>query len=338
MNQPLISVIIPVYGISDYALCITQCVESVINQTYCNLEILLVDDGSPKEISDMCDHYAECDARVRVIHKAHSGVSDARNTALDQAKGEFIAFVDNDDWILPETYQRMMEPLQNNCELDVVCCACSRFPNPKNEVIYDYYPAGTIVSGRDISRRMLLDEIGSQIVFGLYKRHCWDDVRFPTGRLYEDLATTYKAYLKASKVYYLPEPFYIYRTNQNSISRKPNVRKTYDIYLAFKDHYDGAVEHFPEIAGKCCAMAAHFAVSNYFHYCALEDPALEDTVKDVRGFLKDHKSTVMKNWNCILKSRKFALRLYYFFPGMFRIGAKFLRITGLQERLGLSLK
>lgn len=338
MNQPLISVIIPIYGVGRYAEYFNQCVDSVLNQTYRNLEILLIDDGSPEAVANVCDDYARKDSRVKVLHKAHSGVSDARNLALDTAKGDYFAFVDNDDWIEPDTYERMMAHMLADTSLDIVYCACARYPRQGDEICFNHYPTGTVVPGREVARRILLDEIGSQIVFGLYKRFCWDNVRFPSGVLYEDLATTYQAFLPAANVGFLTEPFYVYRTNPQSISTTPVPEKSYHIYLAFKSHFQGAAAHFPEIADRCCAMAAHFAISSYFHYCASRVKELEPSLDDVRGHLDRNRESIRRAWDTIPRTRKLAIQLYYFSPALFKFSARLLHITGLQRRLGLDFK
>ena len=105
----LISVIIPIYNVEAY---LDECIASVIAQTYSNLEIILVDDGSPDNCPQMCDEWAAKDSRIRVIHKENGGLSDARNAGIDIATGEYIAFVDSDDWIVPEMYEKMLAALK----------------------------------------------------------------------------------------------------------------------------------------------------------------------------------------------------------------------------------
>lgn len=108
MIEPLISVIVPVYKVEQYLI---ECVTSILNQTYQNLEILLIDDGSPDNCPQMCDKFATMDSRIRVIHKTNGGLADARNTGLENATGEYVAFVDSDDWIDLNTYTEMMHLL-----------------------------------------------------------------------------------------------------------------------------------------------------------------------------------------------------------------------------------
>lgn len=106
MNEPLVSVIVPVYKVGKY---LDKCVESIVEQTYKNLEIILVDDGSPDNCPAMCDKWAERDSRIKVIHKQNGGVSSARNVGIDAAQGEFIGFVDSDDWLEPDMYDCLVK-------------------------------------------------------------------------------------------------------------------------------------------------------------------------------------------------------------------------------------
>lgn len=335
MERPLISVIVPVYKVEDY---LQTCVQSLQNQTYDNLEILLIDDGSPDNCPAMCDSYAARDSRIKVIHKPNGGLADARNAGLDHATGELIAFVDSDDWIAPETYAQMVQMLATDPALDIVCCAAVRVrAGQEAEQTFVYYPTGTVKSGEEITCRILLDEIGSQVVKGLYKRMCWEGVRFPLGRLYEDIPTTYQAFMKAEKVGFLQAPFYKYRANDESISNTPKAIKPYHIYLGFKSHYDCATVHFPQIAQRCCGKAAHYAISTYFHYCSERSPELETAAPEVRAFLDRHKQEILSNRG-LRSSRAMALKLYYMSPGLFRLFCSSLHVLGLQKRLGFDMK
>ena len=115
MQQPLLSVIVPIYNVENY---LDRCVESIVNQTYKNLEIILVDDGSPDNCPRMCDKWAEKDSRIKVVHKENGGLSDARNAGIPLTKGEIISFIDSDDWIEPAAY----ESLYNQAYRETVEC------------------------------------------------------------------------------------------------------------------------------------------------------------------------------------------------------------------------
>ena len=136
-QNPLISVIIPVYKVEPY---LRQCVDSILSQTYTNLEVILVDDGSSDHCPAICDSYATQDSRVRVIHKTNGGLSDARNAALEVCTGDYIAFVDSDDWIEPEMYTDMMDLMQKQ-KLDIVFCTVREIVDgvPAG-VRYHYFP------------------------------------------------------------------------------------------------------------------------------------------------------------------------------------------------------
>ena len=124
-NDSLISIIVPVYNVEQY---LSRCVDSLVNQTYHNIEIILVDDGSPDRSGEICDEYAKKDKRVKVIHQSNGGLSDARNTALDIAKGDYLMFVDSDDWIEPTMYEEMLSFMEKE-QLDLVECGINLVTN-----------------------------------------------------------------------------------------------------------------------------------------------------------------------------------------------------------------
>ncbi|MBQ8325017.1 MAG: glycosyltransferase [Clostridia bacterium] len=335
MNHPLISVIVPVFKVERY---LVECIASLQNQKYDNLEILLVDDGSPDNCPSICDQFALLDSRIKVLHKQNGGLADARNVGLDYATGDYIAFVDGDDWVASETYSEMMAMLQANPDLDIVCCAASRMRQGEEvETLFSYYDTSVIKPSEEITRRILLDEIGSHVVKGLYKRKCWEKVRFPLGMLYEDIPTTYRAFMKAEKIGFIDEPFYKYRMNDEGISNTPKAIKPYYIYLGFKSHYECAAEHFPEIADRCCANTAQYAISTYFHYCSEGSKELEPAVPDVLQFMNEHKNAILRDTH-MPRSRLLALRLYYSSETMFKLLCRTFHALGLQKRLGFGMK
>ncbi len=324
MSQALISVIVPVYNVEKY---IEQCVDSLIGQSYSALEIILIDDGSSDGSAAICDSYAQKNEKVRVIHKENRGLSSARNAGLDACTGEYIAFVDSDDWLETDAYRVMMD-MMIKYTLDIVCCEGIKTDGKQAiEPCFEHFPTGSIYDGSRITREILLDTIGSQVVQGLYRRKCWDGVRFPEGRLYEDIPTTFKAFAAAETVGFVAEPYYNYRVNPTGISRKPNPLKPYHIFLGFKEHYDYSVVHHPDIAGKCCAKAAHFAISTCFNYYYLGETELDLLIP--MEFLSRNKSDIIKNIKVIPFSRRIALRVFYFSPNIFRLLCR----TGQRIRL-----
>ncbi len=334
-SKPLISIIVPIYKVEPY---LPTCLDSLVAQTYENVEIILVEDGSPDGCGAICDAYAMRDSRIRVIHKPNGGVSSARNAGMAAVTGELIGFVDGDDFVEPDMYERLYNHMLADPRLDVVYGAATRFPAQEKLLHMDYYPTGTVITGREMAERLLLDEVHSHMWLGLFKRFCWEGIVFPEGRTYEDLAMTYRAFLNVRHVGFLTEPLYHYRMNDTSITQTVKPKKTYDIYKAFKDHYDGALELFPEFTDKCCANAAHYAASLYFHYCADNIKELAFAVPEVRSFLDEHKQEVKRGWDSLPRTRKMAIQVYYLSPALFRAGAKLLNITGLQKKIGFGIK
>lgn len=333
MKSNKISVIIPVYNVENY---LTKCIESVQKQTYENLEIILIDDGSKDRCPLICDEYAKKDQRIKVIHKENGGLASARNKGLDVATGDLISFIDSDDWIDSDMYERMIK-MKNDTNAEIVCCEGIHTDGTNMyEKCLHCKTNGTVLTGSEVTKEILLDKIGSQVVKGLYDYKCWKDIRFPIGRLYEDIPVTFKAFERANRISYIDEPFYKYRINMNSISGSPNPIKSYHIFLGFKEHYEYAKENYPEIMIECCSNAAHYAISTYMHYCTDAEDALQSYVDIVTSFLEANKNNI--DLSLIMKSRRYALRVYYYSKRVFRLLCKVFYKTGIQKALHYDVK
>ena len=242
-SQNVVSVIVPIYRVKEY---LDDCICSIIHQTYCNLEIILVDDGSDDSCSCTCDKWAAKDNRVIVIHKHNGGLSDARNAGLGIILGEYIAFIDSDDWI-DDTYIEKMTSVAHNEHADVVACA----------VVYEYEKTGKSVpqsrqyfSGNsEQALTMLYDQtrIGVTAI-KLYKRYIWSDLRFPYGKLYEDLLTVNNVFDLANRIVQIPEALYHYRIRDNSIMTAKFSLKIVGISDAWKEHFLFCEAKYPSVA------------------------------------------------------------------------------------------
>lgn len=334
-RSPLVSVVVPVYRVEEY---LPKCVDSLLAQTYRNLEIILVDDGSPDGSGAICDVYAARDSRIRVLHKENGGVSSARNAGLAAVTGELIAFVDGDDFVAPDIYERMYGCMEADERLDVVYTACTRYPFQGQLLHMDFFPTGTVLTGREMAEKILIDQVTSHMWLGLYKRFCWEGIIFPEGRTYEDVAMTYRAFRNVNCVYFLKEPLYYYRVNDTSITRTVRPQKVYDIFAAYRDRYFGSREEFPALSDGICAQTAHYAISLLFHYYADGAQDLSFAIHEAREFLDGHKQAIRGGWQRIPKTRRLALRVYYFSPWLLKLGAKLLCRTGLQKKLGFQTK
>lgn len=225
--QPLISVIVPVYNVAEY---LPQCVDSIINQTYKNLEIILVDDGSVDDCPGICDEYAKKDSRIRVIHKKNGGLSDARNAGLDICVGEWIGFVDGDDYIVKNMYEKLYESAVET-KSDVSVCRHT-LKGDNGGLSYDGY----------ISKRVVLDSKEKMISLSfcgkersvsscfkcymsigvkLYKKRIFSALRFPVGKTYEDAFIILSIIDQASRIVILSDVLYYYRLRIGSLT---NVR------------------------------------------------------------------------------------------------------------------
>ena len=221
LRQPQISVIVPVYKVERY---IRNCIESVINQTYSNWEMILVDDGTPDKCGVISDEYAYKEQRIKVIHKENGGLSSARNAALDlPPQGDFVTFLDSDDFWHPD-YLSTMVDLQQKYAADIVQCNFVRgiattFPLLNEEVKID------VLNNHDV----FLNEKGNIIMCGkLFKKSLFDEIRMPVGLYNEDDWTSWKLYYRAKRIVVTNQTLYYYTINPSSImgqlSKKPDLR------------------------------------------------------------------------------------------------------------------
>ena len=230
--EPLISVIVPVYNVETY---IKQSIESIINQTYSNLEIVLVDDGSPDACGSICDEYASKDNRIKVFHKLNGGLSDARNYGIARALGEYLSFVDGDDWIEPDMLEILVKVAEEN-KADLVNSGFLKdYSNRTVEV-----PAieAMFADSIDSVKALINGRIGAATWGKLYRKSCISDINFPRGHVFEEHATVYRFFLQADKVVSIAKPLYHYRLHRKgSITETHTMANLYDYWLAHKSRY-----------------------------------------------------------------------------------------------------
>lgn len=297
MGQPLISVIVPVYNVEAY---VHQCIESILCQTYRNLEIILIDDGSTDNCPAICDEYERLDSRIKVIHQKNSGQSVARNVGLDICRGEYIAFVDSDDWVEPNAYMLMMDMMLNK-NLDIVFCTANIIlDNESKEIRFEFFEDNTVLMPQKIVELTLKDEIGGQPWLKIYHRHCWEDVRFPEGRVYEDLAVSFRPFLNVKKaIGFLKCPLYNYRLNSQGTSLSFNPQKAYHIFQGFKEHYEYAKEHYNGVAEYCLFRTVNAAV-NVYNMWVLGEKKLFDEAFETKQWIQENKSSILRCTDILL--------------------------------------
>jgi len=228
----LISVIIPVYKVEKY---LEKCVLSVINQTYKNIEIILVDDGSPDCSGQMCDKFADMDEQIKVIHKENGGLSDARNAGLEVARGEYIGFIDSDDWIEADMYESLLSALIET-QSDIAICCINVVRKDRN------FPQNIghtrIFNGEKALYELINDSvINNYVVNRLYKAELFREVRFPKGRVFEDVLTMYRIFENISKAVYINKIGYNYLRREDSILGTCPAKLDIDFLIAHQERF-----------------------------------------------------------------------------------------------------
>lgn len=222
-KNPLVSVVVPVYNVEPY---VAECLDSVLAQTYRNIEVIVVDDGSTDGSPAICDQFAEKDHRFKVVHKANGGLSSARNAGLTESRGEWIAFVDSDDYVSPVFVEALLfAALSTNCEIAAIPTGRVFAEQGSCDLVRSLVevPVATPVRAPDVQRLMLYQALDTGAQWRLYSRHgvLPEDSPFPEGLYYEDLATVYKMVARVEQVALVDCPsLYAYRWRKESIIRQ----------------------------------------------------------------------------------------------------------------------
>lgn len=308
----LISVIIPVYNVEEY-LC--RCVDSVLDQTYRNTEILLVDDGSPDNCPAICDEYARQDARVRVLHQENKGLSGARNAGIDVAKGQWLAFVDSDDYLAPDFLERLLEACERTGSDLSVC----RWEYVRGEKIPEHGTGETrVYTGREMLANLYLPD-GAYFVVAwnkLYRRELFEEIRYPLGRIHEDEATTYRIYDKVRKAAYVDRSLYGYFVTPVSITRGFNPRRM-DWVTAVGERIDFFEEKgYRELMVPGLQALADGSIDIYF---GMRDrlPGSEEQQEEIQTLIREGLRRVKKYGKFPLRT-EIGYRLFLACPGLYR--------------------
>lgn len=230
-----LSIIVPVYNVERY---IEKCVNSIMNQTFKEFELILVDDGSTDSCGVICDKYANLDPRVKVIHKKNGGLSSARNVGIKMSSAKYIAFVDSDDWIDEKMYEIMYKIMEKNENIDIVQCGYIDAESEDIEIETNYNSIEFEVMDKKLALKNIYGLNAKENVVAwnkIYKYHLFNEISFPEGKIHEDMFTTHRLLYKSNQVAFINEKLYFYRKTPNSITNsKFNVKKL-DLLEAFKD-------------------------------------------------------------------------------------------------------
>lgn len=237
ISMDKISIIVPVYKVEKY---LRRCVNSILLQTYDNFEVILVDDGSPDTCGEICDEFAMQDNRVVVLHRKNGGLSVARNTALDwvfaNSTSQYITFIDSDDWVHPQYLELMLDAIKKY-NVGISVCDFQRTDelySQKNKLIEDYD------SVKLDAESLLIDYVWNfNYAWGkLYNRKYFYNVRYPEGKNFEDIFTTYKVLFSAKMNVFVNQPLYFYFKNEEGITRSPWTPKELVVFEAMKKQMD----------------------------------------------------------------------------------------------------
>jgi glycosyltransferase involved in cell wall biosynthesis len=233
---PLVSIVIPIYNVEKY---LEECLNSVINQTYKSIEVILVDDGSTDRSGVIADRLARDDARLTVIHKSNGGLSDARNVGMRLAKGKYITFVDSDDYV-DERFIEKILTMAERSSADIVQCNNSRSSDQLGKGSNKF----VAMSGRDAFVKLMKFRIVSPTAWGkLYRLSLFRDnnLEFPVGRLHEDTAILYKLVYFASSIICLDMVLYYYRINSNSIMSSAYTKNHHESVVKYHEELDNFI-------------------------------------------------------------------------------------------------
>lgn len=282
MDQYFLSVIIPVYNVEKY---LRRCVDSVLNQHREDIKVILVDDGSTDRSSEICDEYARKNSNVQVFHKQNGGLSSARNFALRFAEGQYVYYLDSDD-ALVETFFEEIIPYLKRDGLDIL-----EFKFCFERKLGCFKPKGTKkyeLTGKTKSIEKLLKNMtGNQICFRIYNRSLFENIRFPEGRDYEDIATFYRLMLKSQKVGYIDYEYYIYNlTRDDSITKSVRRKSMEDMYLSVNEMCSSLKEYCRY--NQLDLMYLEYYRRNTYIYIYFKLIQCRENVEDFKEELKDY--------------------------------------------------
>ena len=322
--MPKLSVIVPVYKVEQY---IHKCVDSILNQTFKDFELILVDDGSPDNCGKICDEYAQKDERVRVIHKENGGLSDARNAGVDVAQGKIIGFVDSDDYLDKDMYAQMITYLEAN-DCDVVCCDTYIVRGDKKR-FKPRYKENKIFNNEQAINEILNGNLDNAAWNKIYKRIVIQNIRYPKGRIYEDVATTYKFIFNADKVGYMSKPFYNYIKRKGSIVASGfNSKSRYYCFLGYRERLNFAKENNLTCIYECELLTLETALAVLTAFYANDENVYSERFVDVRSFIGEYLD--IKYISKMRKKHKFLL---WSFKNCKKLHKVYAKLSGQLKRM-----
>ena len=290
-----VSVIVPIYKVEKY---LNKCIDSIINQTYTNLEIILVDDGSPDNSPKICDEYAKKDNRIKVIHKQNNGVSSARNVGLDISTGDYIMFIDGDDYIELNMIECMLKNMFDN-DVDIVVCNINYVYKDKEFIKYD--ESDRILNNYDAMKEFIRDGIVQAVVWNkLYKKSIIKDMKFIINKIHEDEIFSYEAISKANSIYYNSNPFYNYIQREDSITGKFSIQRLDAVEAAY-ERMNSIKQNYPSLY-----------IEEKMNFCNLCIYTYQMILENLNIDIDKQGRKTLQNYVKCLKFNRYELKKYSF--------------------------
>ncbi len=309
-----VSVIIPVYNTAEY---LPKCLNSVTHQTYQNLEIIAINDGSTDNSKAILENYTQKNPRLKIITQKNQGLSAARNAGLKIASGDFVTFVDSDDLIESKMIEKMLDALKKSNADVAVCSFKEVFPNKTTKNFNHHHYPQKVFSTESALKAMLKEE-GFMVsaTMKLFPRHFFDHIKFPIEKLHEDVGTTYKLIQKAQKIVFIPDEFYLYIHHQDSIINQTFDDRKFDLIELTDKMCDDIDRHFPNLRNTTNErrMRARFSLLRQI-------PKNHPRAKELTSYLKEHQVFITKNSEAE-KIDKIALKLALTSPNLLKLAYK----------------
>lgn len=253
-----ISIIVPVYNVEKY---LEKCIDSILNQTFTDLEILLIDDGSKDKSGEICDRYAKKDDRIRVIHKDNGGLSSARNCGIEHASSPYLGFVDSDDYIKKDMYEVLYDEIQKD-NFDIAMC--DLFHCYEDKIVKSDKKEEKLILNSEQAIKMVMEAKKTSVtaVNKLYKKEIFDSIRYPEGKLSEDAFVIVEILMKAKKIVFTSRQEYYYVHRKNSITTSKFKEKDLNVIEAYKKNLHLIEKNYPCLidVGVMRYLWAHFYV------------------------------------------------------------------------------
>lgn len=304
VKEDIVSIIVPVYKVENE---IDRCIQSILNQTYTSIEIILVDDGSPDKCPQICDKYAKQDKRIKVIHKENGGLSDARNVGLDMAKGEYIAFIDSDDWVEDSFIEQLLTNLIST-NSDISICGYTLVNENNQKRHYSARKDLEILENEEALRELFTQEkFGCMVWQKLYRKELFKDIRFPVNKLYEDVAVSLPLFIKSKQCVISNKELYFYFQRNSSIVNSKFSNKKLDMLEYVQDMIDYSHLHGHKYDEETESFYLKACLMNILQaYKDDESGEAQDAAKLLKKELRKHRKYIWGN-RYIEKRRQIAM-------------------------------